>query len=225
MSAPKVKLAKYIPDWSKPILNATYRDAKLTLESLKRKLHPPLLPKNRDGKVRIHLGCGEINAPGFVNVDAIPFSHVHYIREVDDLRIFPNEYADLVYASHVLEHIGHRDVPKVLKEWRRVLKEEGILRLSVPDFDKLIGVYLAEERDIQAIIPPLMGGQNYTYNFHKTAFNEKYLTELLLSVGFKEVRKWNPEEVELHSFEDWASRPIEIKGEKYLISLNLEAVK
>ena len=225
MNTLESKLAKYIPDWSKPILSSIYRDAKLALERIKRRLHPQSLPKNSDGKVYIHIGCGEINAPGFINVDAIPLSHVHYVQEVEDLSIFPNKSADLIYASHVLEHVSHREVPKVLKEWRRVLKEGGILRLSVPDFDKLREVYSSEERDMKTIIMPLMGGQDYAYNFHKTVFNEKYLTELLLSVGFKEVRKWDPEKVELHSFEDWASRPIEIKGRKYLISLNIEAVK
>ena len=225
MNTLEPKLAKYIPDWSKPILSAIYRNAKFTLERIKRRLHPPPLPKNKNGKVYIHLGCGEINGPGFINVDAIPLPQVHYVHEVDDLSIFPNKYADLVYASHVLEHISHRDAPKVLKEWRRVLKEGGILRLSVPDFDKLIEVYSAGERDIQAIMCPLMGGQGYAYNFHKSVFNKKYLTEVLFSVGFKEVRKWDPEKVELHSFDDWASRPIETKGRKYLISLNIEGVK
>ncbi len=87
--------------------------------------------------------------------------------------MFPDEYADLIYASHVLEHISHNEVLKVLKEWYRVLKKGGILRLSVPDFDKLIDVYLTEEKDIRAIIGPLMGGQDNPYNFHKSVFNEK----------------------------------------------------
>ncbi len=218
-------MVKYMPNWSKPILSSIYRNVKLDLERIKRRLHSPPIPKTENGKIYIHLGCGEINAPSFINVDAIPLSHVHHIREVEDLSIFPNNHADLIYASHVLEHISHIDVPKVLKEWRRVLKEGGILRLSVPDFDELINIYSSEERDIQAIIMPLMGGQDYAYNFHKTAFNEKYLAELLLSVGFKEVGKWDPEKVELHAFDDWASRPIDIKGRKYPISLNIEAVK
>lgn len=205
------------------ILSLIYRNTKLTFEELKREIHPPKYPPT--GKVYISLGCGEINAPGFINVDAVPYSHVHYVQEVDDLSIFPNKYADLIYASHVLEHISHKDLFKVLREWYRVLKYGGVLRLSVPDFDKLIEIYSSEEKDIRAIIMPLMGGQDYAYNFHKSVFNEKYLTELLLSVGFKEVRKWNPEKVELHSFDDWASRPIEIKGRKYPVSLNIEGVK
>ena len=207
------------------IMKGIYSRVKTLLGKIKRKIYAPMLPINEDNKVYIHLGCGEINAPGFINVDTIPYSHVHYVQDIEDLSIFSNKYADLIYASHVLEHTSHRNSFKVLKEWYRVLKEEGRLRLSVPDFDKLIEVYSVEERDIQAIMCPLMGGQGYAYNFHKSVFNERYLTELLLSVGFKEVRKWNPEKVDFHTFDDWASRPIEIKGRKYPISLNIEAVK
>jgi len=39
------------------------------------------------------------------------------------------------------------------------------------------------------------------------------------------VRQWEPENVEMHSFEDWASRPIKEGTSEYLISLNIEAVK
>ncbi len=210
----------------KRVLYIIYKNLKFTLlEEVKRELFPPKIPVNKGNKVFIHLGCGPINATGFINVDALPYSHVHYIQTVENLSMFTDEYADLIYASHVLEHISHNVVLKVLKEWHRVLKKGGILRLSVPDFDKLIDVYLTEEKDIRAIIGPLMGGQDNPYNFHKSVFNENYLRELLLSVGFREVRFWDPEKVELHSFEDWASRPIKWKGKEYFISLNIEAVK
>ncbi len=224
MNSLKARGANIVPDWSKPALGAIYRKAKFSFGRIKRGLRPPPFPENRDGKVYIHLGCGEINAPGFINVDAVPFSHIHYVQQVEDLSIFPNNYADLIYASHVLEHISYRKVFEVLGEWHRVLKEGGVLRLAVPDFDKLIKVYSAENKDVQTIIKVLMGGQGYAYNVHKSVFNEKYLEELLLLVGFREVRRWDPQKVELHSFEDWASRPIKLNGKKYSISLNLEAI-
>lgn len=210
----------------KRILKIIYRNLRFTFaEEVRRELFPPKLPTNKDKKVYIHLGCGPINAPGFINVDIIPYSHVHYIQHVEDLSMFPENYADLIYASHVLEHISHNKISDVLREWYRVLKKDGILRISVPDFDKLIDVYLNEEKDIKTIIGPLMGGQDNPYNFHKSVFNEKYLKELLLDVGFREVRHWDPKTVELHSFEDWASKPIKPKEKAYLISLNIEAVK
>lgn len=210
----------------KKILGIIYRNFKFTLfEEVKREIFPPKLPKNPNGKVYIHLGCGPINAQGFINIDLKPYSHIHYIQDVETLSMFPDESADLIYASHVLEHISHSKLSEVLKEWHRVLKRGGILRLSVPDFEKIINIYLSEEKDIKSIIGPLMGGQDNAYNFHKSVFNENYLRELLLLSGFKEVRHWKPENVKLHSFEDWASRPIKVKTREYLISLNIEALK
>jgi predicted SAM-dependent methyltransferase len=207
------------------VISSIYSKATLFLERIKRRFSSHRLPRNQTGKVYIHLGCGEINAPGFINVDALPFSHVHYNQGLEDLHIFPDEYADLMYASHVLEHFGHREVPRVLREWQRVLKRGGVLRLAVPDFDKIVGIYLSEERDVKKILSPLMGGQGNPYNFHKSVFNEAHLKKILLSAGFREVRIWNPQEVELHAFEDWASRQLEFSGKKYSISLNIEAVK
>jgi len=208
------------------ILAIIYRNFKFTLfEEVRRELFPPKLPKNKNGKIYIHLGCGEINAQYFINIDIRPYAHVHYIQQVENLSIFPEEYADLIYASHVLEHISHNDIQKVLKEWFRVLKKSGILRISVPDFDKIIDIYSAEGKNIGAIIEPLMGGQERIFNSHKAVFNEEYLNELLLSAGFKEVRNWKTEEVELHSFEDWSNRPIRREAKEYPISLNIEAIK
>lgn len=208
------------------ILGIIYRNIKFTFfEEVKREITPPKIPKNPDGMIYIHLGCGPINAKEFINVDIKPYSHIHHISTVENLSIFPDEYADLIYASHVLEHISHIKLLHVLKEWHRVLKKGGILRISVPDIDKLINVYFSEAKNIKPIIGPLMGGQDNSHNFHNSVFNENYLIELLLSAGFREVRGWKPEEVELHSFEDWASRPIKVEEREYFISLNLEAVK
>lgn len=140
------------------ILGIIYRNLRFTFaKEVERELFPSKLPTNRDKKVYIHLGCGSINASGFINVDVIPYSHVHYIQHVEDLSIFPENYADLIYASHILEHISHNKISEVLREWYRVLKKDGIPRLSVPDFDKLIDVYFNEEKDIKTIAWPSYG--------------------------------------------------------------------
>lgn len=208
------------------ILGIIYRNLKFTFfEEIRRELFPPRIAKNENNKIYIHLGCGPVNSPEFINVDIMPYSHIHYIRKVEDLSIFPDEYADLIYACHILEHISHNRVVDVLKEWCRVLKKGGILRLSVPDFDKLIEVYLSEGKDLDSIIGPLVGGQDNPYNYHYSVFNEALLKKLLISAGFKEVREWSPDRVELHNFEDWASRPIKRDKKDYFISLNLEAIK
>jgi len=190
-----------------------------------RKISPPKLSIEND-KILIHLGCGPIDLEGYINVDTIPYAHVHHVQDVSNLNVFPDEYADLIYACHVLEHISHIETVKILKEWRRVLKNGGILRLSVPDFDKLLDIYFLENRNIISIIGPLMGGQDNIYNYHKAVFNEKYLIELLKVVGFKNIRHWTPNEVHLiKRVEDWSTKLYEFNSKKHYISLNLEAIK
>jgi predicted SAM-dependent methyltransferase len=196
------------------------------LSSLKRRLVEPPLPKNSDGKVLVHVGCGEKNAPGFINVDARPLAHVHVVTDnITSLSDMGTGTVDLVYMCHVLEHIKNDDLKNVLSEMRRVLKDGGILRISVPDFDKLIEVYNAAGKDIESIRRQLMGGQDHQYNVHYCVFNHRRLSGLFKEVGFREVSPWDPDNCRYHDFKDRASRRIKVNGQEYMISLNLEAVK
>jgi predicted SAM-dependent methyltransferase len=207
------------------VLFVLARRTKSRLLVIKRMVVVPKLPKNANGKVFIHLGCGDIASPEFINVDARPGPHVHYICDVTDLSIFPDGYADLVYASHVLEHVRHNGLKKTLWEWRRILKPGGILRLSVPDFDKILHIYQSSARRIDSILGPLMGGQDHKYNVHYSVFNQEYLTDRLREAGFREIRQWDPDSVANHNFRDWANSDIVQNGRAFPVSLNLEAVK
>jgi len=193
-----------------------------TKNRLKRLISRPQLPQNPDGRVLIHLGCGEQNAPGWINVDAQPFPHVNFVGGVEKLPMFASNSANLIYACHVLEHISYQRYPEILKEWRRVLKPGGVLRIAVPDFDKLIVIYQTEKNNINLVLPPMMGAQDCEHGFHRGAFNEKYLSDLCLDAGFKKTRLWNPKTAPDYPFDDWAKK---LAHGKYPISLNLEAIK
>ncbi|HUV63963.1 MAG TPA: methyltransferase domain-containing protein [Sedimentisphaerales bacterium] len=202
------------------------RKIKRQLSCLKRRFVEPPLPKNPDGEVLVHIGCGEKNAPGFINVDARPLAHVHVVTDdITSLADFETGTVDLVYMCHILEHIKRDDLRKVLSEMKRVLKDGGVLRISVPDFDKLIEVYDAAGKDIDAISRQLMGGQDHQYNVHYSVFNRQRLSDLFKDVGFREVSSWDPDNCRHHDFKDRASRRLKVNGKEYMISLNLEAVK
>lgn len=166
--------------------------------------------------ILINIGCGSKNYPGFINVDAVGAPHIDV--RTDNLTILPfdNNHADLVYMCHVLEHVKREEVPKVFREMYRILKKDGIFRVSVPGFDELVGFYNKSDRNIHSIELQLMGGQNHDYNFHYSVFNEASFIEFFIDAGFREVRKWNPENCKWHDFKDRASREI---------SLNIEGVK
>lgn len=57
---------------------------------------------------------------------------------------FEAESADVVYHAAVFEHIRRKDAAKFLREIYRVLKPSGIIRIGVPDLEKICRTYLAK---------------------------------------------------------------------------------
>jgi len=53
---------------------------------------------------------------------------------------------DVVFISHVLEHIPHLKIQKVLAEINRVLKKNGTLRILVPDMEKFANAYVKKDK-------------------------------------------------------------------------------
>jgi SAM-dependent methyltransferase len=182
------------------------------------------LPRTEEGKLMLHVGCGAIDAPGFVNIDARRMPHVHFsVKDLRDLSFVPPGCADLVYLSHILEHVPHPEVASVLKALYRITAPGGVLRLAVPDFDLILEIYRQTGCDIRAILGPLMGGQDYLQNFHFCVFNQNFLTNILQGCGFVDVHAWSPATADHHAFQDWSSRDFVHNGQGFQISLNLEA--
>ncbi|MFN0040742.1 MAG: class I SAM-dependent methyltransferase [Burkholderiales bacterium] len=191
-----------------------------------RRLKSPPLPRHADGRMLVHIGCGEIDSPEFINVDAQPYPHVHYVRnDITDLSMFEARSVDLIYMCHVLEHVHRKEIFDVLAEFRRVLKPGGVLRISVPDFDRILTMYESTGRDPDGIMSPLLGSHYNAYDIHYWVFTERSLSAILLKAGFSAVRQWDPGRCDHHDFEDWAARSVERDGKLFFVSLNLEAVR
>ena len=109
-----------------------------------------------------------------------------------------------------LEHFKYRNIDRVLSEWARVLKPGGVLRLSVPDFDKLLVIY-SDTRNPDDFIEQLMGGQNNRYNFHYVLFNKTNLVNYLARAGFVDIQEWIPGSNDLTTFGDFSVYQKEIK--------------
>jgi predicted SAM-dependent methyltransferase len=180
--------------------------------------------------MKIHLGCWTRNIPGFVNIDLVDLPHIHYKQNIDDLSLFSDCSAELIYSSHNFEYFDRLEGEKVLKEWRRVLKPGGTLRIAVPDFDKLIEVYKTTS-SIDKILGPLFGrmpintedGQKVLY--HKTVYNYDSLKKMLEECGFINVRRYDWRNTIHKDYDDHSQAyfPHMDKNNGILISLNLEA--
>ncbi len=208
------------------MLRKLRKKLKLRYSLTKRSLITPSFPKNPDGKVLVHVGCGKRNSPEFINIDAQPLAHVHIVTDkITSLDDFADDTVDLVYMCHILEHIPLTQLHDVLLEMKRILKPGGVLRLSVPDFDHLVEIYNASEKDVTAISRQLMGGHDDQYNVHYLIFNHRYLSSLLTELGFDRVIPWDPHNCLYHNFKDKATRTRDVDGKEFPISLNLEAIK
>ena len=111
------------------------------------------------------------------------------------LDVFPDGFAEAIYACHVLEHVPPTDVSRVLATWHRVLTPGGTLSVSVPDLDRIVRIYTAnwehfQTRPTTPWIGLIYGGQSDPFDFHRTGFSLCWMTELLERAGFADVREY-----------------------------------
>ena len=176
--------------------------------------------------MKLHLGCGKRFIDGFVHIDAVDYPHIDHVATIDNLSFIQDNTVDLIYSCHVIEHFKRRDLPRVLKEWHRVMKKGGTFRVSVPDFKKLCEIYLKYD-DINLVIGPIFGRQDYLYNIHYNVFDFKYLKKELENAGFGNVRLYDWQKTEHANVDDYSQAyiPHMDKANGTLISLNIECEK
>lgn len=182
--------------------------------------------------VNLHLGCGRKYLPGFVHVDLVDAAHIDHRHDVRTLPMFADDSVDLVYACHVLEYLDRAEAADALREWRRVLKPDRVLRLAVPDFAALAEVY-RESGDLMKIHGPLFGAIEIPASdgprklYHRTVYDFQTLCATLETSGFRRVRRYDWRTT-LHKDHDDFSQayiPHMDKARGRLISLNVEADK
>lgn len=88
---------------------------------------------SRRKRIRLHLGCGSVRLPGWINVDRTPSPAIDLLLDLGSG--LPIRRADLIFAEHFLEHLDPEAGLRLLRECRQVLGEDGILRLSTPNLD------------------------------------------------------------------------------------------
>lgn len=139
--------------------------------------------------MKLHIGCGERFLRGWRHFDAREFPHVDYVGEAEDLSRFDDASIDEIYACHILEHFRRAEVANVLKEWYRVLRRGGVLRIAVPDFGAIVDEYM-KTKNLSSMMGLLYGGQGYEGNFHFQAYDFERMRQLLTEAGFHSVARY-----------------------------------
>jgi len=181
--------------------------------------NPLSFRKNRNKSQRyLDIGSGK-RIPGFETLNIVGGLDVDYVLDAAKPLPFPDNTFDLIYASHILEHIPWYKTEEVLKEWCRILKPGGQLEIWVPDGLKICetllkaeleGVNITEKDGWYKFNPrkdPCVwaAGRIFTYgdgtgnpthpNWHRAIFTPRYLKELFELAGLFNVREMDRSEV------------------------------
>ena len=103
------------------------------------------------------------------------------------------------------------------------LKKGGVIRISVPDFEKISEIYKLD-RKLQLVKYALMGGQNDKYDFHKSIYDYEVLRNLLKSCNFNNIAIWDHNDFGV-KIGDWSEGQYRVGNKKISISLNLKGIK
>lgn len=166
--------------------------------------------------LRLHIG-GHQTKSGWKIFNIRPGKNVDFVGNCTDLSQFPDAAAECVYASHVIEHLGHRhELPAALAEIRRVLRPGGKFYVSVPDLEFLCGLFVRPNMPVDLkvrIVTMIFGMQSNEHDYHKFAFSLDMMAMYLARAGFTKVMRVH----DFGLFEDYSK--LEVEGKR--ISLNL----
>jgi predicted SAM-dependent methyltransferase len=170
--------------------------------------------------VRLHVG-GEVHKDGWLNFNIQPGPTVDIVGTCTRMPEIADDSVAEIYASHVLEHLSYVDeLHQALAEFHRVLAPGGALMASVPDFNLLCRLFLADGLATQQrfeVMRMIFGGQMDPHDLHKVGLTHEFLDSYLRHAGFVSVER-------VAAFDLFADAS-QVKVAGHLISLNVVARK
>ena len=180
------------------------------------------------GYDRLNLGGGRKNLSGFVNLDFIrhPSAEREVVANIMDLSFVPSESVSQIHTNHVVEHFTEPELRLQLIEWRRILKNDGIVSLRCPnilgaclgfwfdpilerDRDSFLALGFPEDeafaesdggwvhKDIFGLAHFFYGDVGNIENEHRIIITPTRITRLLEAAGFKILRISEPEAINI----------------------------
>lgn len=151
---------------------------------------------DRDKPIKFNIGCGRDQLDGYLGIDK-------YTTEADIREDFleanlPEDCAEEILASHIIEHIPQHRAPEFIKKCYNILKETGKLIIETPDLEGLCKAFLkADDKERFNLTMCMFGAaitnitpkieKEGTESPHLWCFYPKILKELLEQTGFSQI--------------------------------------
>jgi SAM-dependent methyltransferase len=196
------------------------RALELVRTPVQRLLTPMRALKNRGRTTRcLEIGPGARRIPGFETLNLVGGPQVDYVVNAASKLPFPDGTFEIIYASHVIEHIPWYQLEATLAEWARKLRPGGVLEIWTPDGLKIAKAFVdAEETGTDDFAADgwwrfndrrdpcvWFSGRMFSYgdgtgklghyNWHHSVLSERFLVSLLKSVGLTDVRRMTHDEI------------------------------
>jgi len=139
--------------------------------------------------LKLNLGCGDKILDGFVNCDL----YNPKAQRRCDVRFLPfaDDSVDEINADHIIEHFDAHEAWDVLREWKRVLRSGGVLRVETPDFLALCKAFVdaPDEQSRVNLYGAFFAKAWMPGEVHKFLYSETQLGWTMQEVGFVELHR------------------------------------
>lgn len=156
-----------------------------------------------DDREWLDIGCGPTIDPKFINVDYIWRPGIDICWDVTKGLPLDSGRVRGIFTEHCLEHLPFKAMPLVLKEFYRVLKPGGRLRIIVPDVEVYLTRYVdmkrgshdvslpyAAEDQVDGFYTPALSVNRIFYSHgHQFIYDFDIFKYLLEKIGFVDVKK------------------------------------
>lgn len=177
-------------------------------------------------EIRLMLGAGPVKRPGWLATDLTPLRADVMLLDVSKPFPFNDDSVALIHTEHVIEHISYDVGQHMIRECARVLRPRGCLRISTPDFDRVVAladpnldarvaVMMRDANVRQGVSSSRLADPCFSVNRlfsefgHRFLYSEALLTRCLLEGGFREVAR-----CAVGESDDPALRDLEMHGER-----------